>query len=243
LSVLTACSGRPVPAAPRTPASQTPAVASDAQSGGQTLTGVVLETVDASSYTYVRVKADSRELWAAASRFKVAVGDTLVLSLEQPMVNFHSQSLNRDFPLIYFVSRIERQDGASPPPMAVGHSAIEASAPIAPADAVPTAVEPAKGGTTVEALWRTRAAIAGKSVTVRGKVVKFNGGILGVNWIHLQDGTGKAADGSNDITVTSGMDARVGDVITVTGSVAVNKDLGSGYRYPVIIERASFARR
>lgn len=127
--------------------------------------------------------------------------------------------------------------------MAVGHSAAQGPLPSAPADAVPTVVEPARDGMTVEAVWKARTAIAGKRVTVRGKVVKFNGGILGVNWIHLQDGTGKAADGSNDLTVTSDMDARVGDVITVTGSVALNKDLGSGYSYPVIIERATLARK
>jgi hypothetical protein len=91
----------------------------------------------------------------------------------------------------------------------------------------------------VAALWKGRATLAGKRVTVRGKVVKFNGGILGVNWIHIQDGTGRAADGSNDITVTSDMTATVGDVVTVTGIVGLNKDLGSGYSYPVIIERAT----
>jgi hypothetical protein len=68
-------------------------------------------------------------------------------------------------------------------------------------------MEPAKDETTVAAVWKTRTALAGRKVTVRCKVVKYNGGILGVNWIHVQDGTGKATDGSNDITVTSEMDA------------------------------------
>jgi hypothetical protein len=39
------------------------------------------------------------------------------------------------------------------------------------------------------------------------------------------------------------MDARVGDVITVTGVVAIDKDLGSGYMYPVIIEHAIVAHK
>ena len=43
-------------------------------------------------------------------------------------------------------------------------------------------------------VWKERATLAGKTVILRGKVVKFNGGILGVNWIHIQDGTGTAAD-------------------------------------------------
>ncbi len=248
--MLTACSGRPAATETRTAqtstaapaASQTPAVAPAAPSGGQTITATVLETMDAANYTYVRVKADSREeLWAAASQFKVAVGDKVVLSLEQPMENFHSQSLNRDFPLIYFVSRIGHEGDPAPPPMAVGHPPVQGPATSAPQET--TVVAPAKNGTTVAAVWATRTSLAGKTVTVRGKVVKFNGGILGVNWIHLQDGTGKAADGSNDITVTSTTDTKVGDVITITGTVAVNKDLGSGYNYPVIIEHASIVQK
>jgi hypothetical protein len=35
----------------------------------------------------------------------------------------------------------------------------------------------------------------------------------------------------------------VGDVITVTDVVAVNKDLGSGYKYPVMIEHASVVHK
>ena len=198
--------------------------------------------MDASNYTYVRVKADSRELWAAASRFKVAVGDKVVISLEQPMEHFHSQALNRDFAVIYFVSRIGHEGAAPPPPMAVGHAPVQRPA-TAPPETVTTVIEPADGGTTVAAVWKTRISLAGKKVTVRGKVVKYNGGILGANWIHLQDGTGDGADGSNDITVTSETDTKVGDVITVTGTVAVNKDFGAGYTYRVIIEHAGIVRR
>lgn len=130
-----------------------------------------------------------------------------------------------------------------PPAMAAAHPVLQAPAPSAPVDAVATTVQPAGPAITVEAVWKTRTAISGKTVTVHGKVVKFNGGILGVNWVHLQDGTGTAKDGSNDITVTTDAVVQPGDEVTVTGSVTLNKDLGSGYLYPVIIERASVARR
>jgi hypothetical protein len=196
--------------------------------------------MDASNYTYVRVNDGARDVWAAARRFKVAVGDTVVLALDHPLENFHSQALNRDFREIYFVSEVGSSATAAPT-MAVGHSAAQ---PTEPPD-VQTTTDPiaaAKDGLSVADVWKSRSALEGKKVTVRGKVVKFNSGILGLNWIHLQDGSGKADDGSNDITVTSDMDARVGDVITVTGVVTLNKDLGSGYKYPVIIERASIHR-
>jgi hypothetical protein len=99
-------------------------------------------------------------------------------------------------------------------------------------------IQPAAGGTTVANVWANRKPLAGKTVTVRGKVVKFNGGIMGRNWIHIQDGTGVAADGTNDLLVTSDAAAKVGDVITVTGTVAIDKDFTAGYAYAVLIEGA-----
>jgi uncharacterized protein YdeI (BOF family) len=124
-----------------------------------------------------------------------------------------------------------RPAAVATPALAAGHAApaTAAAAPAAPA---------ATPATSIETVWKTRDALAGKTVTVRGKVMKFNGGILGVNWIHLQDGTGSAVERTNDITVTSDDEVKVGDEVTMTGTVTVNKDLGSGYNYPVIIEQA-----
>jgi hypothetical protein len=94
------------------------------------------------------------------------------------------------------------------------------------------------GGTSVVDIWANRKALAGKAVTVRGKVVKFNGGIMGRNWIHIQDGTGKPDAGTHDLTLTTDAPAKVGDVITATGTVAVDKDFTAGYKYAVIVEGA-----
>jgi hypothetical protein len=80
----------------------------------------------------------------------------------------------------------------------------------------------------------------GKTVTVRGQVVKFNGGILGQNWIHIQDGSGSDKDGSNDLTVTSPTGgANVGDIVTITGTVVIDQDFGAGYAYAVLIQKAT----
>ena len=56
------------------------------------------------------------------------------------------------------------------------------------------------------------------------------------NWIHLQDGTENA--GKFDLTVTSDGKAVVGDIITVEGKLAINKDFGYGYSYEVLVEDA-----
>ena len=78
-----------------------------------------------------------------------------------------------------------------------------------------------------------------KPVLVSGKVVKYNPGIMGKNWIHLRDGSGSAADNSNDVLVTTTQAAKNGDIVTVKGTVRIDKDFGSGYAYKVLIEEAT----
>ena len=121
-------------------------------------------------------------------------------------------------------------------------AAAMASAPAAAAVVqVTEPVAPAPGGITIAALWAKSKTLAGKTVTVRGKVVKFNGEILGLDWTHIQDGSGVAKDGTHDITITSKPPsaARVGDVVTVTGTVVLGKDFGAGYAYAVMIQNAT----
>lgn len=89
---------------------------------------------------------------------------------------------------------------------------------------------------TVAALNQDKASLAGKQVRVQGKVVKVNNGIMGRNFLHVQDGTGD--QNNNDLTITSKQTANVGDQVTVTGRVAINKDFGSGYMYPLLVEEA-----
>ena len=86
-----------------------------------------------------------------------------------------------------------------------------------------------------------RTELAGKPVTVAGKVVKFNANIMGTNWLHVQDGSGAA--GTNDITVTTRDAVAVGDQVKVEGVVAVSRDFGMGYKFDVMIENAKVAKQ
>lgn len=80
--------------------------------------------------------------------------------------------------------------------------------------------------------------LAGKTVQVRGKVTKVSTGIMGKNWVHMQDGSG-AQDAQNfDITITTQAQPKEGDVVIFEGVLAADKDFGAGYRYDVIIEDA-----
>lgn len=95
---------------------------------------------------------------------------------------------------------------------------------------------------TIGELYKEKAELAGKQVTLRGTVVKVNNQIMNRNFLHLQDGSGDAAEGTNDITVTSNDTAAKGDTVTVTGTVAVDLDFGSGYSYPMLVEKATISK-
>jgi len=68
--------------------------------------------------------------------------------------------------------------------------------------------------------------------------VKYNGMVMGKNWLHIQDGSGSIDQKDNDLTVTTATPAKLGDTVLVTGRVTTNKDFGAGYRYAVILEDA-----
>lgn len=89
---------------------------------------------------------------------------------------------------------------------------------------------------TVAVLNKDKTALAGKTISAQGKVVKVNNGIMGRNFVHVQDGTGDASN--NNLIVTSKDTANVGDSVSVTGLVVVNRDFGGGYSYPLLIEDA-----
>lgn len=70
-------------------------------------TGKVLETMDASIYTYMQVSTAKDPVWIAASKTKVAKGNTISYPDGAVMTNFNSPSLNRTFDKIIFVDKIK----------------------------------------------------------------------------------------------------------------------------------------
>ena len=104
---------------------------------------------------------------------------------------------------------------------------------------VPRAVGP--DARTIAEVFAQRAALKDKTVTIRGKVVKYNPGIMGRNWIHLRDGTGTAGK-DNDVTVTSQDAVKLGEVVVVRGKVAIDQDIGMGTPYPVVVQDAKVTR-
>jgi len=217
--------------------------------------GTVAETMDSGGYTYVRVETPAGEsVWAAGPVTPVQMGEKLAFAATMPMDGFKSTTLDRTFEKIYFTGAFESAVPHEHAEGEAGHGGMQAPAGEAPSMAGHTKPKPAQGeveagsielpegGMAIASVWRDKASLAGKKVTLRGKVVKFNGGILGKNWLHLQDGSGDAGAGTHDITVTSEGAAKEGEVVTVTGTVVLDKDFGSGYRYALMVEDASIER-
>jgi len=210
------------------------------------IAGTVLETVDALNYTYLRFETSDGEAWAAVPQARLEIGARVVIVNPQVMSNFESKVLGRRFDTIYFgtlegqrISSPMAQGGANPHGLNQGGMGRVANVPDAIAAPIEVAKAEGTAGRTVAELYAERDELSGKTVALRGKVVKYSPGIMGRNWIHLQDGTGDTAAGTNDITVTSSGTTAVGDIILIQGAVAVDKDFGAGYRYAVIVEDAS----
>jgi hypothetical protein len=169
------------------------------------------------------------------------------------MAGFTSKTLDRTFDVLYFIDGLQNlsapaaasTQGAAALPeghpatgMPPGHPSVDAAGVAAPADTSVSALEPGQDIAWVHA---NRDSLAGEPISLRGTVVKYNEGILGWNFIHLQDGSGDAADGSNDLTITSKAATAVGETVVVTGTVILDKDFGAGYTFPTMIEGATIA--
>jgi len=220
-----------------------PEAAQPAPASTESHTGKVLETMNTAGYTYVYVDTGVKKIWAAAPEFSVAVGDEVMVPAGMAMNNYHSQTLERDFKLIYFVESVLN---ASSPTMAAG-SAGSAQMPAGhpnisnttPTEIDLTNIAKADGGMTIAEVYAGKADLADKNVTLRGKVVKFSPQIMKTNWIHIQDGSGDAKSGTNDLTVTSDASVKIGDTIVVSGTLTLDKDFGYGYQYDLIMEGAA----
>jgi hypothetical protein len=217
--------------------------------------GKVVETMDAGRYTYILVQTSTDKVWAAGPAAEIQIGEKVILSAGIFMKDFKSETLDRKFEKIYFVPSFGGQSTDSINPhemMTRAHqdrdvtsdqkdakhdgSGISTSGgtPVVPREDVGNFVK-APGGLTVAEIYSRKSELAGQKVIVRGKVVKFTPAIMKTNWLHLQDGTG--LDGFHDLTVTTNATVSVGDLITIRGVLAVDKNFGAGYRYDVIIER------
>jgi hypothetical protein len=216
-----------------------PAAASPADDSA--LSGTVVETMNAGGYTYVCIEKKGKKTWVAVPETRVTVGDFVTCQPGQEMKNFTSKSLNRTFASIMFSGGLMPSASAESKMPAEGHAGAKAAA-------APTtekiSVEKAAGpdAYTVAEIFAQSKKLHKKTAVIKAKVVKVSAGIMGKNWIHVQDGTGDPAKGTTDLVLTSQELPSVGAVVTMKGIVFKDKDFGAGYKYPVIVEEASIQK-
>ena len=228
------------------PAAENPALAAPVPDG--MVRGTVLETMDSGGYTYVLLDTGETEEWHAAQQSTVSVGDVLQTSRGMAMQQFNSKTLDRTFEVIYFSGALENLSATPTMPeghpttaLPPGHPTMPAESDVADEMTADTAVAAVEEGKDIAAVYANKDSLAGQQVSLRGKVVKYNSGILGWNFIHIQDGSGDAAAGSNDLTVTSHDETAVGETVVVSGTLILDKDFGAGYSFPVMMEDASIS--
>ena len=199
------------------------------------LDATVVETFDASTYTYVRAENEGGEFWLAGPRTDIAIGDKIHVTSGTDMRDFHSPTLNRTFEQIIFVeSFFQSEAEAGATDTAMPHSG---GTPLVTKIDVP-AIAHNGDELSIAELYAQRQSRAGTTVKIRGQVVKFNSQIMGTNWIHLQDGSGSEQAGDHDLTLRTMATPEIGTTLTFSGRVEVDRDFGSGYFYPLIIEEA-----
>jgi GTP-binding protein EngB required for normal cell division len=195
------------------------------------ISGKVTEVIDVPGYTYAEVDTGKQKVWAAGPPTALKTGDTITFSSQMPMQNFHSKSLGRDFPLIYFITQYDT--GTEGKATATSHDQIKQQQTSKPVDGI----NKVEGGYTIAEIYADKQNLDGKIIRVRGKVTKYTPEIMGKNWLHIKD-----SSTFEDLTVTTINTAAVGDIVIAEGKLEVGKDYGSNYFYPVIMEDATVTK-
>jgi len=219
--------------------------------------GTVVTVKSGGGYTYLEIKGEAGNFWAATRPIEVKEGDAAQLIHPMKMEKFPVKSLKRTFDVIYFADDVlvngkgHMGDGSQPMGMGMGKmtknphggkaiNAIENPHQMGKAHMAEDAkmdasgVKPVNGSIPIENLLKNPGNYAGKTVKIHGLVTKFLPMIMKKNWIHLKD----ASSGENHLAVTTDETFKPGDTVVLKGKVEVNKDFGFGYKYAILLTEA-----
>lgn len=183
--------------------------------------GEVLEALPADRYTYLRLKTTDGEVWAAVGGDAPAVGAQVAIVEALRMEQFHSAALERTFAVLW-LGRVSTNV-----PAAERAAAGEAKA-------LPTA---AAGEQAIATVRSQAKALAGQRVRVRGRVEKVTRRVLGKDWLHLRDQS--VGEAGAALVVTTQTAVEVGAIVVLEGTLAVDHEIGAGYRYDVLLQDAT----
>ena len=231
------------------------------------LRATIIESNDVTNYTYLLLEDKTGKVWAAIPKTPVKTGDEITISNIAVMKDFYSKTLEKTFDLILFAVPSEgcpfkESEGEIVSEMPSGMMPGKMPpAMMSPASTPPHGTMPAMGGSskkpkaapqdikvskavgedayTIEEIYSKKEELSQKTITVRAIVVKFMPQIMEKNWIHIQDGTGSAEKGNNDIAVSTLETAKIGEEVIIKGTLGIDKDFGMSCAFGVLIEEAS----
>lgn len=186
---------------------------------------IVEEVLYATKYVYANVTENGRKFWIATLKKEIEVGQPYFYRGGLLKTNFESKEHNRMFDTIYLVSNI------LPVNHDHSHDHTNPATSANEEDKGPRSVD-VEGSVKIADLVANPEKYAGQTIQISGECTKINPNIMGINWIHLKDGS----KDDFDLVITSDVMIPEGHVVTMTGTVTLNKDFGAGYRYDIILE-------
>ncbi|NOQ92576.1 MAG: hypothetical protein GQ552_07660 [Flavobacteriaceae bacterium] len=185
----------------------------------------VVEILPTTKYVYLNVKENDEQYWIATRKQDINIGETYFYKGGLLKTNFESKEHNKLFDKIYLVTSLVQanhsHNGNEQKPKTVVKSTKTSNEIIQQ-----------EGSIKISDLVENYKKYEGKTVQVSGKCVKINPNIMGINWIHIKDGT----KDDYDLVITSNTFVKEGSIITMKAIVTLNKDFGAGYKYDLILE-------
>ena len=189
-----------------------------------------LEILESDRYSYLRVLEGEDEYWIATIKGSYVEGESYIYGDGLYKTDYFSTEFNRSFERIYLVSDLRAKNapkqGASSIDKLVG---IEQSSPLSEADYERV------GSIKIKDLVANSDKYANKEIQITAQVVKVNPAIMDRNWLHLKDGTFD----DFDLVATSLEGVPAGHIVTIKGTLVLDRDFGAGYHYDLIIENAT----
>ena len=193
----------------------------------------VLEVLPTEKYVYLRVSEEEEEYWVATGKQTIDIGKNYFFRDGLLKTNFESKEYNRMFDKVYLVSKLVPENHAhqNTPSVSPSKNTIASS----PAR---KKIKPIEGSMSIKEVVEQASSLQGTEVQLTAECTKLNANIMGRNWIHLKDGS----KDDYDFIVTSDQAIPEGHIVTLKGTVGLDRDFGSGYKYDLLIENATVIR-
>ncbi len=193
----------------------------------------ILQYSPGSKYLYAEVREGDRTYWIAVRNQEIEEGSTYLYNEALLKTEFESKEQDRVYDTLYMVTALIPKDHGIPAASSHGTSKAGISENLEENKGQDHTEKAASIGKVALAdLFAKPEQYEGKVIEVSGTCTKVSNGIMGRNWVHINDGQTE-----RDLVVTLQDDVLKGETLTIEGIVKLNLDLGSGYTYDIILEK------